>query len=448
MVFKPVGVDENGEFPTRVQKKLDVNFTPRIAITSPQPQVATSQAVTGRNIIGIFPSALLSYNTFGLSQSEDNGTTWVAKNLPTEAPTSAATAGHAKVILFKGQYYFQFLKSADSLPVVVRASPVSGNGNFTWSAPLLTGSSGSQIISTGLASDANYIYFGEYGDPSAGPSVWRSSDGTSWVKVLGPGVFAQRHIHGLFPDPYNLGHVYLTAGDAGSSGYNYRSVDHGATWVKLPGALGSNQAWQAVQVSFDEDWIYFGPDTTANMSVFKADRETLTPRWHAKQSHRYLPVPQGLSSRRITDLNTTSGSPTITSATAGFTSADVGSRIRTVGQNIIPIDAYIATVTNATTATLYASKAATANGTTTTAILGGEAWGAMAYYGAVDPDTGIYYFVSINGAAGGNVDGLFAVLPDGTLTLLDILTTSPDGMVTIANGRVYVRGFWRPLLAM
>jgi len=436
-----------------VAPKLDVSvaaatYVKDRRISSPQPQIATSQAVTGRNIVGIFATALLSYNTFGLSQSEDGGTTWVAKNLPAEAPTSAASAGHAKAVLFKGNYYFQFLKSADSLPAIVRAAPVAGNGNFSWSAPLLTGSAGSNIISTGIAADDSYIYWGEYGDPTAGPSLWRSPDGTTWTKVLGPGTFALRHVHGIFPDPFNAGHVYLTAGDAGSAGYNYRSTNYGATWAPLPGSLGTNQAWQSVQVSFDADWIYFGPDTTANMSVFKADRATLTPRWHAKQSHRYLPVPQGLSSRRISDLTTTSGSATITSATANFTSADVGSRIRTVGQNIIPIDAYIATVSNSTTATVFASKAATAAGTTTTAILGGEAWGAMAYYGAVDPATGIYYFVSINGAAGGNVDGLFAVLPDGTISLLDILTTSPDGMVTIANGRVHVRGFWRPLLAM
>ncbi|MGO4186347.1 hypothetical protein [Pseudarthrobacter sp. TAF60_1] len=47
------------------------------------------------------------------------------------------------------------------------------------------------------------------------------------------------------------------------------------------------------------------------------------------------------------------------------------------------------------------------------------------------PQTGTYYFVSINGAAGGNVDGLFAYFPDGTITPLNILNTSPDSRMFI-----------------
>ncbi|WP_175317706.1 hypothetical protein [Pseudarthrobacter sp. C4D7] len=430
--------------------KADVKkkYAPVVRLSSPQPQQATSQAPSGRAIVGIFGSTLLSWSSFGLSQSENSGTTWTSKALPADVPTSAATAGAGWVVLFKGNYYLQAKKTSDGLPGIFRAAPVTGATDFTWSTSLLNGSTGSNIISTALAADANYIYWAEYGDPATGPSVWRSPDGTTWTKVLGPDTFAARHVHGIFPDPYNPGHVWLSCGDAGSAGYHYRSTNYGATWTIIPGDLGTNQAWQAVQVSFDADWIYFGPDTTSNFSAFKADRATLTPRWTGKQSHRYLPVPAGLPSRRITDLTTTSGSATITSATAAFTSADVGSRIRTTGQNTIPIDACIASVTNATTAAVYSSKAATVTGSTTTAILGGGAWGAMAYYGAVDPATGIYYFVSINGVAGGNVDGLFAVLPDGTLTLLDILTTSPDGKVTIDSGKVYVRGFWRPTLAL
>lgn len=64
-----------------------------------------------------------------------------------------------------------------------------------------------------------------------------------------------------------------------------------------------------------------------------------------------------------------------------------------------------------------------------TGIFGGESWGVMCYYGGVDLITGVYYFVSINGTAGGNVDGLFAYFPNGTITLLYI--TSPDARILI-----------------
>lgn len=72
----------------------------------------------------------------------------------------------------------------------------------------------------------------------------------------------------------------------------------------------------------------------------------------------------------------------------------------------------------------------------------------MAYYGTLAPATGIYYFVSINGSAGGIVDGLFACMPDGTTILLDILTTSPDSRMYVDNGYLWVQGFSRRLLAL
>ena len=448
MGYKPVGIDENGNLPPRAQAALSAAFLRDRRVTSPQPQVPTSQAPSGAAIVGVFGNTLLSWSQFGLAQSENAGATWAMKTQPADVAASAASAMPGVAVLFKGNYYITAKKTSDGLPGIFRAAPITGTADFSWSAALLTGAAGSGIISTALAADDQYIYWGEYGDPTGGPSVYRSPDGTTWTRILGPGSFAARHVHGIFTDPYNPGHVYLTCGDAGSAGYNYRSTNYGATWSPLPNGLGTNQAWQSVQVSFDQDWIYFGPDTTSNFSVFRADRATLTPRWMGRQSHRYLPVPTGLPSRRVTDLTTTSGSTTITSATANFTSADAGSRIRTLGQNVVPIDSYIASVTNATTAVISAK--ATVTGSGYTAIFGGETWGAMGYYGAVDPTTGVYYFVSINGAAGGNVDGLFAVLPDGTMTLLDILTTSPDSRVTIdaTNKRVYVRNFWRPLLAL
>jgi hypothetical protein len=417
-------------------------------ITSSRPFSDTTQASGGRSIIGVFQNGqtLLGQNSYGLAQSDNGGASWYPRNVPSDAPAAASKAGKTAVVLFKGNYYFQTLKASDGRPGIFRAAPVAGIGSFAWSQSLVNGSSGSTIFSTALDADAQYIYWGEYGDAVGGPSVYRSPDGTNWQRVLGPGGFAARHVHGISADPYNPGHVYMAIGDAGSAGYNYRSTDYGATWMKLPGELGTSQAYQACQISFDQNAIWYASDTTAGISVLRVDRATLTPRWHARQTHRNMPVPGGLPSRRITDLAMTAGSPIVTSASANFSAADAGSRLRTLGQDFVPIDTYIKSVDSATQVTLYNNAKLSISGAT--AIFGGETWGVMAYYGCVDPATGIYYFVSINGGAGGNVDGLFACYPDGTTVLLDVLTTSPDSRMYVGNGRLWVQGFSRPLLSL
>ncbi|MGK9270515.1 hypothetical protein KXR83_05880 [Williamsia muralis] len=409
-----------------------------------------AQAPSGRNMIGVHPGRGETHaiSSFGLSQNENITlmNSWVDKTLP--SGVSASNLGLAKMVFFKGNFYLQAM-AGGTTPSIYRAAPIANPGTFTWSSALATiTESGASIITSGLATDGDYLYWCSYGDPVGGPRVLRSADGTTWTTTLGPGTFAARHCHGVFPDPFNPGHVWMSCGDGGSAGYFYRSTDHGENWSIVPGALGTNQAYQAVQVSFSETHIYFGPDTTANWSAFRADRETLTPQWLCPRTHRLVAVPGGLPARHVTDLVTTSGSSTVTSATAAFTALDRGSRIRTKNQPVIPSDTYIASVTNSTTVVLTKTATATSAGWTSGTILGGEHWGVMAYYGAVDPASGIYYFVSINGGVGGNVDGLFALMPNGELTLLEVLSIAPDSVVTIANGRVWVHGFQRPLLAI
>ncbi|MCW2135342.1 hypothetical protein [Arthrobacter sp. VKM Ac-2550] len=436
------------EFELAIAKEVRAGG-PRISSAAPVGQ--TRQANTGRSIVGVFPNAVLAISSYGLAQNENSSigpAHWVGKNLPPEAASKAENAGHVAVILFKGMYYMQILRQDNSLPIVVRAKPALGTSAFVWSEPLITGARGSAIISTALSADDQFIYWGEYGDASEGPSVYRSANGTDWERVLGPGGFTSRHVHAIAADPYNPGHVWMTTGDAGSSGWVYYSTDYGATWVKP--RFGAMQAWQAVQISFDSDWIYFASDVTTGLVVYKADKSAHTPRWHAKESHRYMAVPNGLPSRRITDLQLVKGSNKLSSISAKFSALDIGSRIRTEGQDFIPIDTYIQAVESPTVAYVYSSKSATATVNTARAILGGETWGVMPYYGAVDPDTGIYYFVGFNGASGGNVNGLFAVWPDGKVILLDFLPAYPDARVFISKERncVLVYGFWRPLLSI
>lgn len=75
------------------------------------------------------------------------------------------------------------------------------------------------------------------------------------------------------------------------------------------------------------------------------------------------------ASRSVTDGVTTLNSTTVTSATASFTSADVG---KTIGNANIPAGAVIQSVTNGTTVVM--SQQATASGTALTLVIGPTSW--------------------------------------------------------------------------
>lgn len=419
------------------------NYTPRVAVKSTTPRGETAQMPSGRRIIGVDSprSAYFIGSNFGLNQIGTPNLTGVSYGSDKTWPTGVTnTNGMAKMLYFKGNYYLQ--ADASGVGNVYRAAPSAGT--FTWSASLATMASGGICFMPAFSTDGSYLYWAEYGDPVGGPSLRRSSDGTTWTTVLGP-LSTSRHIHAVTPDPYNPGHVYLTAGDVGSPGFCYKSTDNGATWAVLSSPVGTTQAWQAVEISFTPTHIYFASDSLSWIA-FRIDRATLTPEWVAPAFHGYTAVPGGTPGRRVTDLATTSGSTTVTSATAAFTANDVGALIRTNGQNYIPIPTFIASVTNATTVVMTKPSVTTATGVT--AVISGEIFGQAGYYGAIDPATGIYYFASLNGAIGGTTSGLFAIFPDGKLLLLDVLSASPDGELFIADGYVWVRGFQRPLLTL
>lgn len=82
----------------------------------------------------------------------------------------------------------------------------------------------------------------------------------------------------------------------------------------------------------------------------------------------------------------------------------------------------------------------------------GDRFNKQCYIGAVDPTTGVYYFLSNEPSAGGNVYGLFAVLEPGdriqiiqspAATFTD--TNQPQDVV-IFNGNLHYGAKYRPLL--
>lgn len=446
-----VSVDETFSFPAPVQERLAEDMRASLAqpVRNNRPMQAASQAPAGRLILGVADegNTVLSWNQYGLSQSDNGGVGWLARNTPAAVADNYSAAGKAAAVRFKGLWYLQAVKTTDGLPSLFRAAPLSGAGNFSWSGPLITGVAGSNLFSCALDADEKYIYWGEYGDPVGGPALWRSANGTSWEKVISSGSGIGRHIHGVAADPYHPGHVYVSGGDTSSTVYNLVSKDYGATWSPMP-HFGTDGAWQACQISFDEDAIYYAADSITAMGAFKVDRATGKPSWLTRESHRNRDIPGGMPPRKITDLATTAGSYKVTSDTANFGPEDVGSRLRTRGQAVVPMDTYIRSVDSSSQVTMWQPSTITTSGLT--AIFGGETWGAASYYGMVDARTGIFYFSTLNGAFGGNVDGLFCIYPDGQLVLLNILAASPDARMYIVPERniLWVQGFSHSLLSI
>jgi ligand-binding sensor domain-containing protein len=173
----------------------------------------------------------------GLFRSVDSGTGWWTPNanLNGQPILSVATSGNTIVIglEFGGTY-----RSTDK-----GLNWASSNEGFPQDAVNM------------FASDQNFIYAGMY---SSG--IYRSSDnGASWVR-MSTGLPYNAHISALSVAPN--GNVYaglfteVVNNSADTQGV-YQSVDHGATWTKLSGAV---------------DTIFITSVTSSNGNIFVADQ--------------------------------------------------------------------------------------------------------------------------------------------------------------------------------
>ena len=286
-------------------------------------------------------------------QSADWGATWSGnKGLPPN--TSYTTFG--KVLRFKGNLYVVSKDASTGLTGVYRTPPAAGNTLYGWSSALVTLPPGASSLGTTMNADGSYLYLGEYGDPQGGPRILRSADGVNWEVAFGPDS-SLRHIHAVAPDPYTPGVVWAATGD-GVGKAVLRSTSFGA-----PGSwqvVVSSSSWQAVQISFSPEWVFFAGDNGIG-TVWVLDRQQLQPMWAATNYHATIPVPGGST---------------------------------------------------------------------------GDAFYRNAFYGSVDPVTGVYYASTAVEATSGNTKGLFA-LPaiGGELQFLDFNSAGTE--VFIAGGRVW-----------
>ncbi len=117
------------------------------------------------------------------------------------------------------------------------------------------------------------IYYGEYRpNPERSPvHVWRSDDNAATFHPAWtfPDV---RHVHGVFPDPFDPAAIWVTTGDDDSESAIRRTDDSFRTLE--PVVRGGQQA-RAVDLIFTVDALYFGSDTPREQNWwYRLDRRS------------------------------------------------------------------------------------------------------------------------------------------------------------------------------
>lgn len=413
-----------------------------------------------------------SYAGSSVYQGDDlTSGSWTAMTLP----SNFSITNLAKVVAWPamGKFYLLGYDTSTSLCCVWSCPATSTAGPWTWTK-LLSFHNNATIIQTAFRLTSVGLYVGEYssgainsgttppyqnaandigagGTPGAasspwGPSVYLSTDGSTFNVALGP-LGSVRHIHGIYEDPYNLGNVYVTVGDTNAAHLVYKSTTGAVgTFAAVTTIDANSNLWQAVGMGFDPNYVWFVSDQVWGHGPYVIDRTAQTPRWATIKTYPALrPVPGGVGGRVITDA-VFSSNTTMTSATAAFTSADKGKFVE--GNNALPEGTFISSVTNGTTVVM--SQAATNSTSGNTITIAGDTFFGAGYVGAIDPATGYMYVVMNDGTVGGTVAGLFC-LPgvDQDWILMRTWFNYAIGNVElyVNNGKIYV-GKFGPITAL
>lgn len=480
----------------------------------------------------------LSAGTSGVVQCDDATADTMSFSSVRSLPGGVTGGNVATILDFSDGYTYLFGTDGTSYGVWRTPTVSQGSDWGAWSSKLVSLPSGSLgfsyigFVRSYWGSD-DCLLLMTYGDPKTSGTndvgIWRSTDGTTWTRTYTDSTI--RHIHHVAPDPYVPQQVWMTCGD-GIDKSIQRSTDGGQTWSVVIGSA----KWQGVQISFTSDAVWIARDSLRPGPVI-IDRATLTPRVGSSNYHHHTPPPQsaGRGWRTFTDIASTAGNTTVTSATAAFVRSDLGRYVQCDGY--IPPRSFITAVSQkvaisgsptggtftltvagvATSALAYnasatdvqsalqtatgnASIAVTMSGSTytvtfpsamgdvaqmtatssltggtsptvtvrsaatlnTTAIntasgnlsiaayVSGDSYYANAFFGAVDPDTGVWYQVACDSSSAGNVAGLFYMgHRGGRLEILD-----PGGIgyplqraVQVFGGYLWCHYFRYPLLS-
>lgn len=357
-----------------------------------------------------------------------------SKTIP--ANTVVGDVGACNIVAFGNFIWCMAKDQTSGLWGVYRASPQAGNTAWTWSAQLVTLTTGQTSgITSQLAACSSALFVWEYGDPVGGPHIFRitttdaNGAGTNWTTSFFDA--AIRHIHWVTEDPYNLGTIWMTAGDGIGVKAIQVSTNNGVSWTTVAPASGG---WQAVQISFSKSWVYFGADNNIG-SPFFLNRVLDTPYWVPADWHHDVACPSTgwRKGGYVWTDGASNSNTTYTSATATFSSRDVG---RLISGTNIPPNTVIAAFVNSTTVTL--SQAATATATGLTFYLSTERFYSDAYWGVVDPATDSFYYVTSTASTWGNTHGMFWVPYPGSRTqLLYLPPEVGNGAQYAGNATVY-----------
>jgi regulation of enolase protein 1 (concanavalin A-like superfamily) len=250
-------------------------------------------------VMGVDPA---NHRVFGsnrtngpFAQSDDDGVTWTNRF----GPDGVTSTSVQKFAVFGAYVYVMVTHGTTGLVGIYRARNSAKNttdwDTANWSGALVTLPTGVEGKSTTFNAGSQYLFLGEYEadgvDIAAlgGPQLLRSADGVTWETVWGRDA-ATKHIHGVYEDPYNPGHVYMTVGDNTTPVSVYRSTSHGAAGTWTPIITGGDNDWQAVQISFSPDWVWLAADRRG-FAVAVFNRDELVPYVAASNLPRMMAVP-------------------------------------------------------------------------------------------------------------------------------------------------------------
>lgn len=118
------------------------------------------------------------------------------------------------------------------------------------------------------------LYWGEYfrNPERQEVNIYGSFDrAQSWSVVYAFGPKQIRHIHGVFCDPYD-DKIWITTGDEDNESAIWRTDYQFRDMEKI---TGGNQQARALQLAFDQDYVYFGTDTPFETNhIFRINRNT------------------------------------------------------------------------------------------------------------------------------------------------------------------------------
>ncbi len=122
-----------------------------------------------------------------------------------------------------------------------------------------------------LCSVGDTFYYGEYqsNNERSPVHIWRWNVGAEKWDVAWKFIDV-RHVHGVFHDQYeNV--LWVTTGDLDHEAGIWRTEDDFQTLHKV---VGGSQQFRAVQLLFDQDYVYFGSDAPDEKNyIFRMDRE-------------------------------------------------------------------------------------------------------------------------------------------------------------------------------